>query len=62
MHTLIRTILILLAAFAAGQILPPDATILGLLVGAITALTVTDFVLYIGSGRGLLNQILNTEQ
>lgn len=62
MHTLIRTILICLAAFTAGQILPPDATLLGLLVAGFASLSIVDFGLYIWSGRGLLNHITNSEQ
>ena len=57
MITLIRTVLIQLAAFLAGQILPPDATVFGIVVVSGSSASILDFGLTIWSGRGLVSHI-----
>lgn len=61
MHVLIRTFLVLVAAFVAGQIIPPQFTIGGLLVSACTIAAIIDFALFTWSGRGLLSHLKNSE-
>lgn len=59
MHTLIRTILIILAAFTAGQILPPDSTFLALLTSAMVIAALIDCGLFLWTGSGLLDHLSN---
>lgn len=60
METLFRTILILLASFAAGQILPPDAMFLPLCFMAASVMAIIDFFLMLTTGKGLLYHIKNS--
>lgn len=59
MRTLIRTTIIILLAFFAGQVAPKDAIILPLLCVISVTFGITDFILLIASGRGLVDH-LNT--
>lgn len=59
METLLRTILVLVAAFAAGYILPPDSILGGFTVSAFLIASILDLFLLLWSGRGLISHIKN---
>lgn len=60
METLIRTALILLAAFFIGQAVPKDAILIPLVAMIAVAGSLVDFFLKIGTGRGLLSHFKHT--
>lgn len=61
METLLRTILILVAAFAAGHVLPADGTLLPLLVCCFVIAAIIDCGLYLWTGRGIFSHLKNSE-
>lgn len=57
METVLRTVLIWLAAFFVGQNLPTDAIILPLILALAVALSLLDFLLVVWTGRGLKHHL-----
>lgn len=59
METILRTILVLIAAFSAGQTLPPDSTFLAMLTSIIVIIAIIDYALFLWTGEGLLDHLSN---
>lgn len=54
METLLRTILVFLAAFFVGQVAPPGSVAIPAVTLIVVAAGIIDFGLYVSTGDGLL--------
>lgn len=61
MRTILRTIMILLAAFFVGRAVPADAILLPLISMLAVFLALLDCMLYLSKGRGLIDHLEKTE-
>lgn len=59
METVLRTTLILLAAFLVGQVTPPGSVVIPAITLIVVTAGIIDFGLYIRTGSGLLSHLQN---
>lgn len=59
METLLRTILVWIAAFLVGRIVPKDAILIPLISMLAVSGSLIDFILKLRTGRGLFHHLKN---
>lgn len=50
---ILRTIIVLVAAFLVGSVTPPDAVLIPLATNVVVGITLMDFILVVSTGKGI---------